>query len=377
MKSRYCEWVLYRDMAWLRGVCAGVMKRVLFVAGLFLCGLSLLQADVEQLDLTTYYPAPFGDFENLRANTVHVYNSIGGLPPAITNPRRVEDFVPVRIYQGIDILNQLAAPYGATPVETLDPYIYLKDNRLFFAANGGVFGGDAQSGFLFDEATDLAVVRSVGDVYLQPRYVGATDNFSFLPADGVGTVFIKGYLNVSKGLSVGTSQTAVFDPDGSGNVVGGTTIFTGQTGVEGNAFFVFDSNAAVDSVLAVRPDNDTVLVNGDLIVNGRLIVNGSVEVNGPLTVNDTITATELVVDRMTVRDSFRVEQDLFVNGRLHASDFVSNLNSSDSRGTAAFRFRTIGGGTVVTFSRPNDYGEYAIRVPGQIDQRYYRSGFLP
>lgn len=185
--------------------------KILFIL-IAICVFSITGYAVEEIQLTTYYPAPYGDYETVKANEVIAVGPIRSDAVLVRDQSTITDLDPVNIYRGIRVLGQLAMPYTALPAANVTAFTELTDQRLLFAGSGGTFGS-GEGADLVKDGSRLGL-RSSGRIYLKPGYSGGDDLVVDPVADGrlsTQTVVINGNLLVLS--SAGNAILSVNETD--------------------------------------------------------------------------------------------------------------------------------------------------------------------
>ncbi|MBU0650927.1 hypothetical protein KKC59_03350, partial [bacterium] len=152
-------------------------------------------AEGESIEFTTYYPAPYGDYESIRSNAIEVYNII--VSPDSDNPQDTTKFKPVRFYNKIRILREQGGLYSTNTnyYDSMNVPEYIdidgQYNRIVFydvnkELSSGVFFVDKdaaksyEQGLLFDDYSGSKVIsiRNKGNIYLQPGFNASSEEGS-------------------------------------------------------------------------------------------------------------------------------------------------------------------------------------------------------
>lgn len=293
------------------------MPNILFL-WIFILAVPLM-AGVEEVEITTYYPAPYGDFENIRTDTMEIGGVLRGIvadgSSFVKGMTTIDQLRPISTYKEFRVLGEFLTADGGTATEdTLTNYMSVRPN--------GVFRRNARNGLFFDIATQRGVFRSQGDLFLQPGYTGNVNNYSFVK-NTTPTRFV-----VAEGAMIVNGDFSVLD--GSGNVI---LIVSKLNQIESTG----------------RP---VVVMSSDVVINGKLTVNGGI--------TGDISGSNVKVKNLQVKNTLVVESGghLLALGSLRASAIQSTSPSQ-------FEIKVNGGGTIARFHRGGR--GIALEIPGKAD----------
>ncbi len=283
-----------------------------------------LFASEEIITLTAYYPAPFGDYEHIRTNTLEVYNLITN-----PNPNDTTDFRPLYIYQSLRILNALPSPYDDRypNAEHVPEYIDLdaSNNRLrFYNGNSGLFFASSltesyEQGLVFHADTtnannNIVSIRNKGDIYLQPGFNASGAGIEGSDFDFYGEKTVR------------DTVSPYYKTDDGGVMIEGILYVDDIRSRNDERLFLvgpksgsyYRSIVISDKIYLNPLSGSEVVISGDLRITGDLHVEGDSNIDGKIETSEIIVHVfETNVFRSTENDgvAFRFET---ANGRTMA-----------------------------------------------------------
>ena len=87
------------------------MKIKLVIINLFLLIFTTIAfAAKEEIQVSAYYPAPFGDYENLKTNNLELLNVLSN--PNTAQPASIDDFQPINFNKSIKVYGSTVGTYA-------------------------------------------------------------------------------------------------------------------------------------------------------------------------------------------------------------------------------------------------------------------------
>lgn len=318
---------------------------VSMVACLLVSG--LVWAKTEEIQLTTYYPAPYGDFESIRTNEMEYLGVLRGpveaggeIEKGVTG---IDDLKRGDVYRGFRILGEFLEPYRSDDLAALPlvDFAYYESDKILFNNGGGIFYQDARNGIFLDRATNYSVMRSRAEIVLQPGYTGSPTDYDFVVHNSTDhTVISEGKMFIKGDFEVRT-------PGGERLL-----IVSAQGGNNNSPVILMRSN---------------VLIEGDLTVTG--------------TITGNISGSNVTIDNLRVKRQLLVQSDAEFNTNGHVVDADAShlivrgyLWSDHIRSTLGnmFEVRVRNNRAIGRFRRGNGRsGFVALTIPGEAQGRHF------
>ncbi|OED36108.1 hypothetical protein AB834_03335 [PVC group bacterium (ex Bugula neritina AB1)] len=331
---------------------------------IFICGFFSLSlfAKTEEILLTAYYPAPFGDFEHIRTNSMEFLGVFHGATYSgqkiIKGATKISDLKFIDVYRGFKILGEFLDPYRKDPSLPLSKFALYTSDKVLFNENGGVFSKNARNGLMWDVSEGKAMLRSEGKVIVEPGYTG--DDSDYVLKNG--TFMPKESFEQKKLVIRGDVQ--IVSPDGD-LLFEVTSNF--KNGRKNPLIRIFADvqimkGCAIKNKLHVE---DNLTVNKDINLRGDFVGEGDLGVKGMIRGN----FGEMKLEKLTVGK-------IYVTNQLYATSIQSRNSSSffikvDKGGGR--------GGIIAKFHKGTGRGaDVALIIPGQVKGRYYgKYTYLP
>jgi hypothetical protein len=296
----------------------------------------------ESIELTTYYPAPYGDYENMKTNTLDILNIISN--PVVSSPESIDDFNLINFNKGLRIFKEIAGPYytiddsrkNANDIEDV-AYSELLSDRLSFKESEGENKHE-----IVVDSSKLSIIDS-GDIYLKPGdgaeeeseeknviidsgikingameiKAGSEDNSIKIVKDDIGDILIENdnfYIRFAESRIEIRGKTEPLSGRVNDVYPGIIIKEDGVIRIEGD--LEVSGNLSVKKFLGSEAaESGNIDVTGDLTVNKYQNESGDVTINGNLKGNGNLLTID---DSVKINKNLTVEEDVEIEGNLRA-----------------------------------------------------------